>query len=251
MDKTNEKLEKAKKIFEEKLNKLNSKDFKNQLENLREPEEKERFAKDNNLSMNELNELLNTYGNWKHWQRIHQNTWDAAFKSRSGVDFSTDIQKSGDEAGLQHRRYAYLLEKSAISRMTYEFTPEELTPELMDIMQENGYEGKTGSKEFQESFKNHLQNKENERIAQEKRDRIDRASYNVKNLADSFVTLSNDMRETDSFLGELSYNLGLRYSSHAPTHQINSISQTLSHIDSSIHQNDLSNDTLRFNWKKY
>ena len=46
------------------------------------------------LEETDRNELIKLYFDLKKAKKISKNTWDAAYRSRSGVDFSTDIRKA-------------------------------------------------------------------------------------------------------------------------------------------------------------
>ena len=52
------------------------------------------ILKEHGLDTDSATKLLTAFSSWNNARQISENTWNSNFNSKSGIDFSTDINKS-------------------------------------------------------------------------------------------------------------------------------------------------------------
>lgn len=83
-------------------------------------------------------ELLMAFGDKEHAKKTAENVWNAAWNSRSGVDFSTDIEKSSNAEARMTRYFNGVHSKCAFAMAINAIEPNEINDEILNQLYEQG-----------------------------------------------------------------------------------------------------------------
>lgn len=82
--------------------------------------------------------LLDAFTDMNNKQKIAQNTWERAWDSKSGVDYTTSIEKSQENEIHSKQHFVEVIEKSAILMIVKTIAPNEIDEEILDKLYEVG-----------------------------------------------------------------------------------------------------------------
>lgn len=120
----NEKIDKYKSNILKILNSNNKTDIVNKLEEL-------------GISKNDADKLLDAFNSLQSAKQISKQTWDAAWNSKSGVDFSNDINRANEREFDASQYLDELSNRHSLFLFAENLKPEEITDEVLEALAEN------------------------------------------------------------------------------------------------------------------
>lgn len=82
--------------------------------------------------------LLQAFGEMQSAKKTAENVWNAAWSSTSGIDFSTDIEKSSNTEVRMTRYFNDVQSRCALIMAINEIEPNEINNEILDQLYEQG-----------------------------------------------------------------------------------------------------------------
>ena len=135
------------KKFIEMRNKI-SKD----IESIRTDEDKKQFAEKYGFSSEEVEVVIRKHKEWRDAVKASDGVKRSSANSMSGVDYSSDLDYTKQEVKRTNYQFMESIKKQSFVSIVSEISPEEITPELIETLRQNGYDGKSGHPVLQSYF---------------------------------------------------------------------------------------------------
>ena len=135
------------KKFIEMRNKI-SKD----IESIQTDEDKKQFAEKYEFSSEEVEVAIRKHKEWREAVKASDGVKRSSSNSMSGVDYSSDLDYTKQEVRRTNYQYMESIKKQSFKSIVSEISPEEITPELIETLRQNGYDGKSGHPVLQSYF---------------------------------------------------------------------------------------------------
>lgn len=151
------------------------------------------FGLDNDSAV----KLLESFGDMQGAKRVAENVWNAALQSRSGVDFSTDIDKSSNTEVRMTRIFNGVNSKCALLMVAKTIDPNEINDEILDKLYEEGIqEHEITNPALKTTFHYYSESKAKDKEMTLKRTMdatlVDSLNNQLKSIEDKYATLRND-----------------------------------------------------------
>lgn len=127
-------------------------------------DDKKQFAEKYGFAIEDMDELLERKSEWDRAEQVKENIYDSWIRSTSGVSYENDLSKAGDEIDRTRGNFMVKISKQVMAKAINEISPEEITPELVEELRKNGYDGKSGHPVLQSYFQMYCLARENKRL---------------------------------------------------------------------------------------
>lgn len=135
------------KKFIEMRNKI-SKD----IESIKTDEDKKQFAEKYDFSPEEVEAAIRKHKEWREAVKASDGVQRSSSNNMSGVDYSSDLDYTRQEVRRTNYQFMESIKKQSFKSIVSEISPEEITPELIETLRQNGYDGKSGHPVLQSYF---------------------------------------------------------------------------------------------------
>ena len=135
------------KKFIEMRNKI-SKD----IESIQTDEDKKQFAEKYDFSLEEVEVAIRKHKEWREAVKASDGVRRSSSNNMSGVDYSSDLDYTRREVRRTNYQFMESIKKQSFKSIVSEISPEEITPELIETLRQNGYDGKSGHPVLQSYF---------------------------------------------------------------------------------------------------
>ena len=122
------------------------------IESIRTDEEKKQFAEKYDFSPEEVEVVIRKHKEWREAVKASDGVKRSSYNNMSGVDYSSDLDYTRQEVRRTNYQFMESIKKQSFKSIVSEISPEEITPELIEILRQNGYDGKSGHPVLQSYF---------------------------------------------------------------------------------------------------
>lgn len=137
--------------LEKKFIEMRNKISKN-IESIQTDEEKKQFAEKYGFSAEEVETVIRKHKEWREAVKASDGVKRSSSNSMSGVDYSSDLDYTKQEVRRTNYQFMDSIKKQSFKSIVSEISPEEITPELVETLKQNGYDGKSGHPVLQSYF---------------------------------------------------------------------------------------------------
>lgn len=122
------------------------------IESIRTDEEKKQFAEKYGFSSEEVEVAIRKHKEWRDAVKASDGVKRSSFNNMSGVDYSSDLNYTEKEVRRNNYQFMESIKKQSFKSIVSEISPDKITPELIEILRQNGYDGKFGHPVLQSYF---------------------------------------------------------------------------------------------------
>ena len=137
--------------LEEKFIEMRNKISKD-IESIQTDEDKKQFAEKYEFSSEEVEVAIRKHKEWREAVKASDGVKRSSSNNMSGVDYSSDLDYTKQEVRRTNYQFMESIKKQSFKSIVSEISPEEITPELIETLRQNGYDGKSGHPVLQSYF---------------------------------------------------------------------------------------------------